>query len=120
MNKIIILSEWHNNSLGGVDVLAIMFACVLAFLLVLYLLFYLNKKENWYGLLIFSALCAILLWLCLNDCVQHRGETFQKICAPTEVTEQQLLEKYDTVKVSCSDYTPDDYNCWIISFKQVD
>lgn len=120
MNKIITLVEWQNSSLGGAEVLVILLACIFIFLLFLYWRFRLKDKEKWNGLLILSIICAILLWLPLNDYVQHRGETFQKICAPNEVTEQQLLEKYDTVKVSRSDYTPDDYNCWQVSFKQVD
>lgn len=120
MNKIITITEWKNNSWGGADVIATMLICIITFVLVLYLLFYLSKKEKWNGLLILSTICTILLWFPLNDCIQHRGETFQKICAPVDVTEQQLLEKYDTVSISQSDSTPDDYNCWIISFKQVD
>lgn len=116
MDKIIVLSEWRNSSV----VMVIILACITTFLLTFYLLILLIDKKSHMGLLVFVFIFAILLWVALNNCIQHRGEVFQKIAAPTEVTEQQLQEKYNTVKFSQSDSTPENYNCWIVSFKQVD
>lgn len=120
MNKIIILSEWNGNSWGGADVVSVVLGVIMIFYLVMYLLFWLINKDSWGGLLIVSIACAILLWFPLNNCVQHRGETFQQIVAPSEITQEQLLERYDTVEISRSNSTPVDYNCWQVSFKQVD
>ena len=120
MNKIIILSEWNGNSWGGADVISVVLGVIMIFCFVMYLLCWLLDGESWGGLLIVSIVCAILLWFPLNDCVQHRGETFQQIVAPSEVTQEQLLERYDTVEISRSNNTPVDYNCWQVSFKQVD
>ena len=118
MEYIIVLSEWSGNSWGGANIIAIVLACAMTFCLTMYFVLLFMDKESWGGLLVLSIVLAFLLWFPLNDCIQHRGETFQKICAPTEVTEQQLLERYDTVKVSNSDYTPDGYNCWVVNFKR--
>ena len=120
MNKIIILSEWNGNSWGGADVISVALGVIMIFCLVMYLLFWLIDGESCGVLLIFSIASAILLWFPLNNCVQHRGETFQQIVAPSEVTQEQLLERYDTVEISRSNSTPVDYNCWQVSFKQVD
>lgn len=120
MNKIIILSEWNGNSWGGADVVSVVLGVIMIFCFVMYLLCCLIDKDSCGVLLIVSIACAILLWFPLNDCVQHRGEAFQQIAAPSEVTQEQLLERYDTVEISRSNSTPVDYNCWQVSFKQVD
>lgn len=120
MNKIIILSEWNGNSWGGADVISVVLGVIMIFCLVMYFLFWLIDKDSCGALLIVSIACAILLWFPLNDCVQHREETFQQIVAPSEVTQEQLLERYDTVEISRSNSTPVNYNCWQVSFKQVD
>ena len=120
MDKIIILSEWNGNSWGGADVVSVVLGVIMIFFLVMYLLFWLIDEDSCGVLLIVSIACAILLWFPLNDCVQHRGETFQQIVAPSEVTQEQLLERYDTVEISRSNSTPVNYNCWQVSFKQVD
>lgn len=120
MDKIIILSEWNGNSWGGADVISVVLGVIMIFCFVMYLLFWLIDKDSCGVLLIFSIASAILLWFPLNNCVQHRGETFQQIVAPSEVIQEQLLERYDTVEISRSNSTPVDYNCWQISFKQVD
>lgn len=120
MKNIIVLAEWHGNSWGDADVISVVLGVIMIFCFVMYLLCWLLDKESWGGLLILFIACAILLWFPLNDCVQHRGETFQKIVAPSEITQEQLLEKYDTVEISRSNSTPIDYNYWEVSFKQVD
>ncbi len=120
MDKIIILSEWSGNSWGGADIISIVLGIAMTFWFAMYFLLLLCEKESLGELFIISFICAILLWFSLNDCIQHRGETFQKIVAPAEITQEQLLEKYDTVETSQSDNTPIDYNCWKVSFKPVD
>lgn len=120
MNKIIILSEWSGNSWGESDVVSVGLGAIMLFFFIMYFIILLTDQDSWGVLLIMAFACAILLWFPLNDCVQHRGETFQKIVAPAEITQEQLLEKYDTVESSQSNSTPVDYNCWVISFKQVD
>jgi len=119
MEYIIVLSEWSGNSWGGADVIAIALACAMAFCLTMYFVLLFVDKDSWGGLLILSIILAFLLWFPLNNCIQHRGETFQKIVAPAKVTQEQLLEKYDTVESSQSNSTPNDYNCWVVGFKQV-
>lgn len=120
MDKIIILSEWNGNSWGGADVVSVVLGAIMLFFFIMYFIILLTDQDSWDVLLIVAFACAIFLWFPLNDCVQHRGETFQKIVAPAEITQEQLLEKYDTVESSQSNSTPVDYNCWVISFKQVD
>ena len=120
MDKIIILAVWSGNSWGGSDVASVVLGALIIFFLAMYFIILLTDQDSWGVLLIMVLACAILLWFPLNDCVQHRGETFQRIVAPAEVTQEQLLEKYDTVESSQSHSTPVDYNCWVISFKQVD
>lgn len=123
MENIIILAEWHNNSWGwgGAIFIAILFSIILAFVFSCYIVFLLTDKESYTFLLIISAVLAFLLWAPLNDCIQHRGETFQKIATPPQITQQQLEEKYDTVNlIAKTTNCPEDMVCWQVSFKQVD
>lgn len=121
MENIIILAEWYGNSWGGANVMAILFSIALAFTFGCYIVFLLTDKESYTLLLILSAVLAFLLWLPLNDCIQYRGETFQKIATPPQITQQQLEEKYDTVDLIIETTNcPEGMVCWQVSFKQVD
>lgn len=123
MENIIVLTEWHNNSWGwgGAILIAILFSIALAFCFGCYMVFLFTDKESYTFLLIISIGIAFLLWAPLNDCIQHRGETFQKIATPPQITQQQLEEKYDTVDlITKTSDCPEDMVCWQVSFKQVD
>ena len=123
MENIIILTEWHGNSWcgGGAFIIAILLGIALAFVFSCYIVFLLTDEESYTLLLIISVVLAFLLWFPLNDCIQHRGETFQKIAAPPQITQQQLEEKYDTVDlITETTNCPEGMVCWQVSFKQVD
>lgn len=123
MENIIVLAEWYGNSwnLGGAFLIAILLGIALAFVFGCYIVFLLTDEESYTLLLIVSVVLAFLLWFPLNDCVQHRGETFQKIATPPQITQQQLEEKYDTVDlITETTNCPEGMVCWKVSFKQVD
>lgn len=123
MENIIILTEWHGNSWGwgGAFLIVILLGIALAFVFSCYIVFLLTDKESYTFLLILSVVLAFLLWAPLNDCIQHRGETFQKIATPPQITQQQLEEKYDTVDlITETTNCPEGMVCWQVSFKQVD
>ena len=123
MENIIVLTEWHGNSWcgGGALIIAILLGIALAFVFSCYMVFLLTDEESYTFLLILSVVLAFLLWLPLNDCIQHRGETFQKIAAPPQITQQQLEKKYDTVDlITETTNCPEGMVCWQVSFKQVD
>ena len=123
MENIIVLTEWHGNSWsgGGAFIIAILLGIALAFVFSCYIVFLFTDEESYTLLLIVSAALAFLLWFPLNDCIQHRGETFQKIATPPQIAQQQLEKKYDTVDLITE--TP---NCpegpirWQVRFQQVD
>ena len=123
MENIIVLTEWHGNSWcgGGAFIIAILLGIALAFVFGCYIVFLLTDEESYTFLLILSVILAFLLWFPLNDCIQHQGETFQKIATPPQITQQQLEEKYDTVDLitETTNY-PEGMICWQVSFKQVD
>ena len=121
MENIVILAEWHGNSWGGSNIMAILLGIALAFVFSRYVVFLLTDKESYTFLLVLSAVLAFLLWFPLNNCVQHRGETFQRIAAPPQITQQQLEEKYDTVDlITKTEKCPEGMVSWQVSFKQVD
>ena len=121
MENIIILTEWYGNSYGGANIMAIPLGIALAFVFSFYIVLLLIDEESYTLLLILSAVLAFLLWFPLNDCIQHRGETFQKIATPPQITQQQLEEKYDTVDlITETTNCPEGMICWQVSFKQVD
>nr|DAH09423.1 MAG TPA: hypothetical protein [Caudoviricetes sp.] len=121
MENIVVLAEWHGNSWGGANIIAIIIGIVLGFVFGCYMLCLLIDKDHFPFLLVICGALAFLLWFPLNDCVQHRGETFQKIAAPPQVTQQQLEEKYDTVDLIVKTTNcPEGMVCWQVSFKQVD
>lgn len=121
MENIIVLVEWYGNSCGGSNIIAILLGAALVFTFSCYMAFLFTDKESYGFLLGFSIILAILLWFPLNDCVQHRGETFQKIATPPQVTQQQLEEKYDTVDlITKTEKCPEGMICWKVSFKQAD
>ena len=123
MENIIILTEWHGNSWcgGGAFIIAILLGIALAFVFGCYIVFLLTDEESYTLLLIVRVVLAFLLWFPLNDCIQHRGETFQKIATPPQITQQQLEEKYDTVNlITETTNCPEGRVCWQVSFKQVD
>lgn len=121
MENIIVLTEWHGNSWNGALFIVILLGIVLAFVFSCYIVFLLTDKESFTFLLVLSAVLAFLLWFPLNDCVQHRGETFQRIAVPPQITQQQLEEKYDTVDlITETTNCPEGMVCWEVSFKQVD
>ena len=123
MENIIVLTEWHGNSWGGggVLIIAILLGIALAFVFSCYIVFLLTDEESYTLLLIVSVALAFLLWFPLNDCIQHREETFQKIATPSQITQQQLEEKYDTVDlITETTNCPEGMICWQVSFKQVD
>ena len=123
MENIIVLTEWHGNSWngGGAFFIAILLGIALAFVFSCYIVFLLTDEESYTFLLILSIVLAFLLWFPLNDCIQHRGETFQKIAAPPQITQQQLEKKYDTVDlITETTNCPEGMVCWQVSFKQVD
>ena len=123
MENIIILTEWHGNSWvgGGAFILIILLGIALAFVFSCYIVFLFTDEESYTLLLIVSVALAFLLWFPLNDCIQHRGETFQKIATPPQITQQQLEEKYDTVDlITETTDCPEGMVCWQVSFKQVD
>lgn len=123
MENIIVLTEWHGNSWcgGGALIIAILLGIALAFVFSCYIVFLLTDEESYTLLLIVSVALAFLLWFPLNDCIQYRGETFQKIATPPQITQQQLEEKYDTVDlITETTNCPEGMICWQVSFKQVD
>lgn len=121
MENIIVLTEWYGNSYGGANIMAILLGTALVFTFSCYIAFLFTDNESYTFLLIISAVLAFLFWLPLNDCVQHRGETFQRIATPPQITEQQLEEKYDTVDLIIkTENCPEGMVCWQVSFKQVD
>ena len=123
MENIIVLTEWHGNSWygGGALIIAILLGIALAFVFSCYIVFLLTDEESYIFLLILSIVLALLLWVPLNDCIQHKGETFQKIATPPQITQQQLEEKYDTVDlITETTNCPEGMICWQVSFKQVD
>lgn len=121
MENIVILAEWHGNSWGGSNIMAILLGAALAFTFGCYIVFLLTDKESYTLPLVLSAVLAFLLWFPLNDCVQHRGETFQRIATPPQITQQQLEEEYDTVDlITKTTNCPEGMVCWQVSFKQVD
>ena len=123
MENIIVLTEWHGNSWGGggAFIIAILLGIALAFVFSCYIVFLLTDEKSYTFLLILSVVLAFLLWFPLNDCIQHRGETFQKIAAPPQITQQQLEEKYETVYlITETTNCPEGMICWQVSFKQVD
>ena len=123
MENIIVLTEWHGNSWygGGALIIAILLGIALAFVFSCYIIFLLTDEESYTILLIVSVVLAFLLWFPLNDCIQHKGEIFQKIAAPPQITQQQLEEKYDTVDlITETTNCPEGMMCWQVSFKQVD
>ena len=121
MENIIVLAEWYGNSCDGANIMAILLGIALVFVFSCYIIFLLTDEESYTFLLILSVVLAFLLWFPLNDCIQHRGETFQKIAAPPQITSQQLEEKYDTVDlITKTTNCPEGMVCWQVSFKQVD
>ena len=123
MENIIVLTEWHGNSWGGggAFIIVILLGIALAFVFSCYIVFLLTDEESNTLLLIVSIALAFLLWFPLNNCIQHRGETFQKIATPPQITQQQLKEKYDTVDlITETTNCPEGMICWQVSFKQVD
>ena len=121
MENIVILAEWHGNSYNGANIMAIFLGIALVFVFSCYIVFLLKDEESYTFLLILSIVLAFLLWAHLNDCIQHRGETFQKIATPPQITQQQLEEKYDTVDlITETTNCPEGMICWQVSFKQVD
>ena len=121
MENIIVLTEWHGNSWGGSNIMTILLGAALVFTFSCYIAFLFTDEESYTLLLILSVVLAFLLWAPLNDCIQHRGETFQKIAAPPQITQQQLEEKYDTVDLIIkTENCPEGMVCWQVSFKQVD
>lgn len=123
MENIIVLTEWHGNSWngGGAFLLVILLGIALAFVFSCYIVFLFTDEESYTLLLIVSVALAFLLWFPLNDCIQHRGETFQKIATPPQITQQQLEKKYDTVDlITETTNCPEGMVCWQVSFKQVD
>ena len=121
MENIIVLAEWYGNSCDGANIMAILLGIALAFVFSCYMVFLLTDEESYTFLLILSVVLAFLLWFPLNDCIQHRGETFQKIAAPPQITQQQLEKKYDTVDlITETTNCPEGMVCWQVSFKQVD
>lgn len=121
MENIIVLAEWYGNSYDDANIMAILLSIALVFTFGYYIVFLLTDKESYTFLLIVSVVLAFLLWSPLNDCIQHRGETFQKIATPPQITQQQLEEKYDTVDlITETTNCPEGMVCWQVSFKQVD
>lgn len=121
MENIVVLAEWHGSSLGGSNIMTILLGTALVFTFSCYIAFLFTDEESYTLLLILSAVLAFLLWFPLNDCVQHRGETFQRIATPPQITQQQLEEKYDIVDlITKTTDCPEGMVCWEISFKQVD
>lgn len=121
MENIIVLAEWYGNSYGGANIMVILLGAALAFTVGCYIVILITDKESYTFLLVVSAVLAFLLWFPLNDCVQHRGETFQRIATPPQIAQQQLEEKYDTVDlITKTENCPEGMICWQVSFKQVD
>lgn len=121
MENIIVLAEWCGNSCDGANIMAILLGIALAFVFGCYIVFLLTDEEFYTFPLIIIVVLAFLLWFPLNDCIQHRGETFQKIATPSQITQQQLEEKYDTVDlITETTNCPEGMICWQVSFKQVD
>ena len=121
MENIVILAEWYGNSWDGSNIITILLGTILVFTFSCYIAFLFTDEESYTLFLILSAVLAFLLWFPLNDCIQHRGETFQRIATSPQITQQQLEEKYDTVDlITETTNCPEGMICWQVSFKQVD
>lgn len=123
MENIIVLTEWSSNSFGwgGANIMVIVLAILLGCTFGGYMLCLLIDKDSFTFLLVLSIILMLLIWPPLNNCIQHRGETFQRIAAPPQVTQQELEEKYDTANlITKTENCPEGMVCWEISFKQVD
>lgn len=66
--------------------------------------------------IVFMLICTIAL----TDCLTNKGIQFQKIQTPNSVSQQELLEYYDTAETCEYDSPIDGYTYWKVSFKQVD
>lgn len=121
MENIIVLTEWSGNSFGDANIMVIVLAILLGCTFGGYMLCLLIDKDSFTFLLVLSVILMLLIWHPLNNCIQHRGETFQRIAAPPQVTQQELEEKYDTANLITKTKTcPEGMVCWKVSFKQVD
>lgn len=121
MENIIVLTEWYGNSWGGSNIMTILLGAALVFAFSCYIVFLFTDEESHTFLLILSAVLAFLLWFPLNNCIQHQGETFQRIATSPQITQQQLEERYDTVDlITKTEKCPEGMICWQVSFKQVD
>lgn len=121
MENIIVLAEWHGSSFSDTGFLIVILSILLLLTFGSYILTLLIDKDSLICLLIFSGLLAILLWFPLNNCIRHRGETFQEVATLPQITQQQLEEKYDTADlITKTTNCPEGMICWKVSFKQVD
>lgn len=120
MENITILSEWSGNSMGGSNVVFIIFAVILGVCAIgsgIYLVY--ESETPGVGIILgiaFTLICT----LALADCLENKGIQFQKIQTPNSVSQQELLEYYDTAETCAYDNPVDEYTYWKVSFKQVD
>lgn len=121
MENIIVLAEWYDSSCEGVIGAVVFLSLLLGVAFGCYMLCLLIDKDSFTCLLVLSGVLAFLLWFPLNNCIQHRGETFQRIAASPQITQQQLEKKYDTADlITKTTNCPEGMVCWQVSFKQVD
>lgn len=120
MENITVLSEWSGNSMDGSNVVLIVFGILLAICAIgsgIYLVY--ESDTPGIGILlgiVFMLICTIAL----TDCLTNKGIQFQKIQTPNSVSQQELLEYYDTAETCEYDSPIDGYTYWKVSFKQVD
>lgn len=120
MKNIIVLSEWSGNAMGGSDVVFTVFAILLAICAIgsgIYLVY--ESDTSGVGIILGIAF-AIICTIALADCLENKGIQFQKIQTPNSVSQQELLEYYDTAETCTYDDRVEGFTYWKVSFKQVD
>lgn len=120
MENITVLSEWSGNAMGGSNVVLVVFGILLAICAIgsgIYLVY--ESDTPGIGILlgvVFILICTIAL----TDCLKNKDIQFQKIQTPNSISQQELLEYYDTAETCEYGSSVDGYTYWKVSFKQVD
>lgn len=120
MENITVLSEWSGNVMGGSNIVLIVFGILLAVCAIgsgIYLVY--ESDTPGIGILL-GVMFMLICTIALIDCLENKGIQFQKIQTPNTISQQELLEYYDTAEICEYDNPVDGYTYWKVSFKQVD